>query len=235
VHELLRGSAALEAELDTALSELATAIAALTQLEADLAGVAVQQRVRLGPLHARLAELRHAVVMTRMKDEPLFASIVWEQARKQLELAAEQPRPEPDADARALWKTLAKRLHPDRADSPEDRTEREEWMKLLTQAWSAGDVEQLRRIDEQTRNRTPGRPPDATSSLTDEIAAVRAELTAVRLRSRALVASDLGRMLRRHREDQAVVCYYFVGLEADLQLQIMSAEQELRALLREAA
>jgi hypothetical protein len=221
---LIPGSAALAAELAVVQAELAAATQTLEQLERDLAAVAAERRRRLGPLYARLAEVKHALLMAKMRDEPLFAKVLWEQARKEFEPPVE-PRPAPDDEVRGLWRTLVKRLHPDLASDPDDRHRREEWMKRLTHAWSSLDVDELRRIESLTRAGTDAERP----ALKDELAAVRAELVAVQERFVELVASDVGHLLRRHRAHEATGSDYFLGLEADLELQIFTAEQELQA------
>lgn len=236
--------AALELDLFNSRLELAQFNA---ELERRLG--ALQQR--LEALEVELAEARRASARRTLWGEQAASPDLPDDAVAQYQsvwgrgaqtLPADPPRPtEPDAQQEAelkqLYRTLAKRFHPDLAATAADRDGRAARMAEVNAAYAAQDLAQLRRLAEapdhpaaEPATPTPKTRAELLAELraeTDRLAALAASLEAeldhlagtpaVQLKLEALFARRAGRDL-------------VAEMAADLEAEIRRAEAELTAL-----
>lgn len=172
------------AELET---ELRTLREALVRFEAVC-------HARVGDLLEQLRDVAEAIARFERQldptlgDEDFDPSFVDDQfAGSGGSFDAESAEPPPDrdkrprrrllaadeADAKRMYKDLARRFHPDLALSDEDRREREAMMQLVNEAYRARDVAELRSLYVRTEAADPAfgdRP------IADRLAWARAEL-----------------------------------------------------------
>lgn len=98
---------------------------------------------------------------------------------------------EAERELRSLYRSLARRFHPDLCDSEHDRLRRQEMMLGINEAWHDRDLDQLRGIDRESAHEG-GR--DARGSFAERVLWARAEC----LRLDDLIA-ELSRKLRALR------------------------------------
>ena len=101
---------------------------------------------------------------------------------------------ETEAELRTLFRSLARRFHPDLCDSEHDRMRRQEIMLRINEAWHHRDLHMLQRIDRESAHEG-GR--DARASFVERVLWARAEcrrlderIDALTRQLRALRASD---------------------------------------------
>jgi len=68
------------------------------------------------------------------------------QISRYLTLMASNKKFRPSAQLKQLYREVAKRIHPDLATDPEERTRREQLMALVNQAYESGNEDRLREI-----------------------------------------------------------------------------------------
>jgi hypothetical protein len=153
-----------EAELAKKLEELAALESRLAELELQLFNLRLEltdfERLycaKVGPVYAELDELEALIAekIARAKPHDPEAQETAAAARQQAEasrqvatdaLAAPQERPTRSQTLRDLYKTAAKRLHPDLARDEADRKIRERLMTEANLAYERGDEARLRAI-----------------------------------------------------------------------------------------
>lgn len=86
------------------------------------------------------------------------AERLFEERAEALEPEPEPPAPRRDESLKSLYRSLARRFHPDLATTEEERIRFGEWMTRINQLYRDGDAEGLRRIAEQAGGE---REPDA--------------------------------------------------------------------------
>ena len=136
--------AGLEADLVERELRLATLRAELAAFEAEYLRVVGRRYAELDEVTARLAEARAA-----RRPNDVRAQESASEARQAADAAAAEvrdgasPEPaavfEPTADLRTLYRTLARRLHPDLASTDDDRERRHEWMAKVNDAYQRQD------------------------------------------------------------------------------------------------
>ena len=140
--------AALEADLVEQELHLSTLQARLAAFKAEYLRVVGVRYADLDDLRARIAEARVAQAPT---DDAVQAAA--SQARAAAESSAAEahgrashgPTPpfDPPVEIKTLYRTIARRLHPDLAATDEERACRHEWMAKVNDAYQRQDSEAL--------------------------------------------------------------------------------------------
>ncbi|MGW1990037.1 hypothetical protein [Embleya sp. NPDC001921] len=144
----------------------------VTTLQVELDNLAIVHHRRLGPLYERLdeldaliaeaiaahtgdpADIRRAVelrgVVTDMPDLDSLLGALDGAGRGEAGEAAEEPLPVPEvhrvspgAEARKLFRELARRAHPDLVQDPEEKQRRGTFIARVNAAYARGDVTEL--------------------------------------------------------------------------------------------
>lgn len=167
MHQPVKSRKPEEAELAKKREELASLEARLAELELQLFSLRLElgefERLycaKVGPVYAELDELDALIAekIARAKPRDPRAQEAAGAARQQAEasrrvatdaLAAPQGRPARSQTLRDLYKTAAKRLHPDLARDEADRKIRERLMTEANLAYERGDEARLRAILEE--------------------------------------------------------------------------------------
>jgi len=135
--------------------------------------------------------------------------------------------PTDEAEAKRLYRELAKRCHPDIAPDEEERARRVELMQRINEAYRARDLRVLRLIRREAEAADPnfsGRPlserlvwiQEDRDRFAAELAEIQAEVT-------ALQRSELYRLCRRHEAGQQVMD----ELEDDLERRLREEGRRL--------
>ncbi len=176
-------------ELDAARAALAARQERIAQLELDLlnsnnelAAFNAEIEQRLGPLQRRLetleaelVEARHTASRKAMWGDRASSPDVPEDVVRQYQRVwGRDPNPAPakpaasaapsapaeDGELRTLYRSLAKRFHPDLAADPSEKPWREELMARVNAAYSAQDLAALRQLaNERPQPPQPPAPP----------------------------------------------------------------------------
>jgi hypothetical protein len=138
---------------------------------------------------------------------------------------------EAEAEAKRLYRGLAKRCHPDFARDDEERRRRVGLMQQVNEAYRARDLPTLRRLH---REAEAADPAFARRPLAERLAWVRADLLrleaeAADLRAEiaALRATEAYRLWRRHEAGEPV----FEALEDDLEKRLVAEGRRLDRLV----
>lgn len=132
-----------------------------------------------------------------------------------------------EASVRDVFRRLALALHPDRATSEEDRRERTEVMKRLSQAFQAGDLAAL--LEAEQRWLSGARDPSAGPNLEAQCSALERAVTALKEQLRALRA-EVKELKRSPEIALAESMARGPGKGAD---ELREAEEEVRAELQQ--
>jgi hypothetical protein len=145
-------------ELALLRAELAERELFLTNLRAELAAFEGRYLRQVGKLYAELDEWNAKIAERLAKEEGTEESrSAAAQARTQADEsdsavhgeAAEAQEFIPSAELKALYREVAKRVHPDLATDEADRQRRDQFMAEANAAYQRGDAEALRRILEE--------------------------------------------------------------------------------------
>lgn len=194
-HDDLEGLRARLTEVEALCGERAAHVARVTS---DLDAFRIRYRQRVGTLHDRLDELDLAIaeaelgeLSKRLGDEATRPSASPPDA------GPAPPRYTSDA-VRALFRDVAKAIHPDLARDEGARDRRHSLMIEANRAYALGDEEQLRCILqawERSPEAVPGSHPEATRlRLVRRIAQVEEQLDRLGVDLHELQASPLGQL-----------------------------------------
>jgi hypothetical protein len=166
--EIVRHLTPEEEELLRKREEFATIRANLAERELELADFRSQLAVfqgrymrQVGVLYAELDDWQARIAELQAKFDGSEsvrerAAQAREQARTTYEAAhgeaSRAPDFQPSADLKALFREVAKRIHPDFAKGAEDEQRRTRLMAHANEAYSRGDAEALRRILDEYRD-----------------------------------------------------------------------------------
>jgi hypothetical protein len=146
---------------------------------------------------------------------------------------AEEPR-SVDPDLRDLFRRAAKSLHPDTANSEEERERRTRLMAAVNQAYERGDAEAIRRIVEGESARPEAVEGNDTAArlvrTLRKIAQVRARFDELVELQQALERDPMWRLFVDSRDEWLAGGDPLAADEADLRRRILSAEARLEAL-----
>ncbi len=179
----------------------------LTNLRAELAAFEGQYLRQVGTLYAELDEWNAKIAEQLAEEEGTEESrSAAAQARAQAEESDSAVHGEaakarafiPSAELKALYREVAKRVHPDLATDEADRQKRERLMAEAKAAYQRGDVEALRRILEDYESspesvRGAGIAADLARVIR-QIGQVRSRLSQVELEIAALINSDIAKL-----------------------------------------
>lgn len=216
--EIVRHLTPEEEELLRKREELAAVKAALAERELELADfrrqlAAFQGRYmrQVGVLYAELDDWQAKIAELQAKldgSESVRerAAQAREQARTTSEAAhgeaSRAPDFQPSADLRALFREVAKRIHPDFAKDAEDEQRRTRAMAQANEAYSRGDAEALQRILDEYRDGSDSVPGEGIgaelirlirqiSQAKKRLAAIDKELDELRQGEIALLRQDV--------------------------------------------
>ena len=141
--------AALEADLVERELELSTLQAELAAFEAEYLRVVGRRYAELDALRARIAQAHAARHPTDEVARKAASAATETAARSAAEVEDCAPKEsarefDPPADLKTLYRTLARRLHPDLAATDAERERRHEWMARVNEAYRRQDAEALR-------------------------------------------------------------------------------------------
>lgn len=140
--------AALEADLVEWELRLSTLQADLAAFEGEYLRVVGTRYAALDDLRAQIAEAQAA----RKPSDPTARAAAAkaretanDSAAEARDRAAQKPTPcfDPPAELKTLYRTIARRLHPDLAATDDDRARRHEWMAKVNEAYQRQDSEGL--------------------------------------------------------------------------------------------
>lgn len=114
---------------------------------------------------------------------------------------------EPSAQLKDLYRRLAKKCHPDLTTDPSEKAFRHEVMCRIREAYDAGDLEALRRIEAETAEHAIPSPVQGLKrelrELKRRLAQLNARLAAVEQELTELQASELWRLFQQWKEWQS--------------------------------
>ena len=247
--EIVRHLTPEEEELLRKREELAAVKAALAERELELADFRSQLAVfqgrymrqvavlyaELDDWQAKIAELQAKLDGSESVRER--AAQAREQARTTYEAAhgeaSRAPDFQPSADLRALFREVAKRIHPDFAKDAEDEQRRTRAMAQANEAYSRGDAEALQRILDEYRDGSDSVPGEGIgaelirlirqiSQAKKRLAAIDKELDELRQSEIALLRQDVESAARDGRN-------LLEELAAAARDQIVKAKKEYEA------
>lgn len=225
------------AELYDALAERRERVAALElelfEARSELANFMAEVERRLGPLEARVEELERKLTNARRQasrraqwgeraergDLPPDVLEQFERTWRRSGAASDSPPKSKSTrvskeEIKQLYRSLAKRFHPDLTVDPEHKRYCEQIMAQINEAYTNGDVAKLRELKD-----TPVRPvPEREKTREEIVVEMRAELRRLDGVIRQL-ESALGRLTRSH--------------DVQLMLEASMARSQGRDLLRE--
>jgi hypothetical protein len=229
----------LQADLAAVAEELALAEAELAEARALLRVFARAHDRLLAPLHAELDEIEARIAeacaaASGHPDDIRDAQKARASARESAASAgnvsgqagpAARPEP-PPAEAKVLYRALARRSHPDLGSGDADRERRRTFMIRVNDAYARGDVDLLRLLaaewdgDAAAAAGADGSGPDRLSRLRSMVAAARGRLARVRAELADVTGSGLGPLLFTERPP---------GLEAALgRLDVLAGQLRSR-------
>lgn len=239
------------AELEALQYELAHRELELTTLQATLEDFERRYLRIVGAKLARLDELdaRIANVLTLLNPQDPATAQRAAQAKAQAEDSAqawgggeESAEPasqpfQPGEELKALYRQLAKAVHPDLATDPAERERRTKWMVQVNAAYRAGDESGLQALLAEWQNSPENVTGDGVGAelirLIRQIAQVQNRLLAVAAELEELRASDLFALHEKAAEAQRNGSDLLVVLAAEVEVQITHKRTQLDALLNE--
>ena len=239
-----------ERELLRKLAELEIAENLLTERELELASLLTQLRTFdgryariVGVLLARLDELEAAAAAHRARQQPQDASAQARaheaRARAQesastVETATTHHAVEQSDELRALYRRIARLVHPDLATDAESRSVRTRWMAQANRAYEAGDqaaLEKLLRDWSERPESVPGESVGAQLVRTiRKIAQVRSRLDAIARELAALRKSSRYELMEQVATAEKDGRDLLAQMAARVAAQIEEAEENLSLL-----
>lgn len=216
--EIVRHLTPEEEELLRKREELATVRTTLAERELELADFRSQLAVfqgrymrQVGVLYAELDDWQAKIAELQAKRDGSEstrerAAQAREQARATYESAhgeaSKAPDFPPSADLKALFREVAKRIHPDFAKDTEDEQRRTRAMAQANEAYSRGDAETLQRILDEYRDGSDSVPGEGIgaelirlirqiSQAKKSLAAIEKELSELQQSEIALLRQDV--------------------------------------------
>ena len=206
--------AVLEEELTALGEELARAEAALVEARGLLKAFTRAHDRVMAPLYAELDEIEARIAEIcaagsgrpdDLRDARHARARAGGSARAAETAAGLEAVPPPPAEARPLYRALAKRCHPDLGVDEADRERRRAFMIRVNDAYARGDIGLLRLLArewEAAEGAVPGRDggPDRLSRLRAAVETARGRLAQVRAELAEVTRTGLGLLLFGEQE-----------------------------------
>jgi hypothetical protein len=252
--EFVRHLTPEEEELLRKREELAAVRANLAERELELADfrsqlTAFQGRYmrQVGVLYAELDDWQARIAELQAKldgSEPARerAAQAREQARTTHEAAhgeaSKAPDFQPSADLKALFREVAKRIHPDFAKGAEDEQRRTHLMAKANEAYSRGDAEALQRILDEYRDGSDSIPGEGIGAelirLIRQISQAKKSLAAIEKELSELQQSEIAQLRQDVETARKDGRNLFEELAASVRERIAQAKGEYESFSREA-
>jgi hypothetical protein len=202
-------TAVLEDELAALGEELAKAETALAEARGLLKAFTRAHDRVMAPLYAELDEVEARIAEIcaagsgrpdDLRDARAARARAGESARAAETAASLEAVPPPPAEARPLYRALAKRCHPDLGIDEADRERRRAFMIRVNDAYARGDIDLLGLLTrewEAAEDAAAGRDggPDRLSRLRTAVEAARSRLAQVRAELAEVTGTGLGPLL----------------------------------------
>jgi hypothetical protein len=208
----------------TFVARFAPLYAELDRLEAEIARLLADRSGARGP--AATAARAWADAAEAQADESAAAA---EQS-----LGEPHPRSEPTTDLKALYRQVAKAVHPDLASAEAERARRTRVMAKASEAYAAGDEQALRRILDAEETRPEAIIGDDVGARLVRVlrkqAQIRMRLAELDELTRSLNSDPLFVLFEQSRDAWEVGGDPLAGDERHLRMAIRSARSRLAAL-----
>ena len=140
--------AGMEADLVERELELSTLQAALAAFEAEYLRVVGRRYAELDDIKARIAEAqaaRHPADEGAREAASAARETADASAAQTADRAPQEPAPpfDPPADLKTMYRTIARKLHPDLASTDDERARRHDWMARVNDAYQQQDCDAL--------------------------------------------------------------------------------------------
>ena len=235
--------AALEGDLVEWELKLSTLRAALAAFEREYLRIVGCRYAALDDLQAQIAEAR---AVRQPNDGAAWAAAAGARqtadnsAAEVQDRAAQEPMPsfEPRPELKTLYRTIARRLHPDLASTDDERARRHEWMAKVNDAYQQQDSEALAALLfawEASPESVSG--TGVASDLVRvirQIAQVRRRINSIHQAIDTLEAGRLYTLYEKCRRRRRAGTNLLDELAKRLDMQIATARRELAALEAEA-
>ena len=235
--------AKLEADLVEQELQLSTLQAELAAFRNEYLRVVGRRYAELDDLKARIAEIKAA---RRPSDDSAKAAA--SKARKTADDSAAQAhhgatdapvrRFDPRPEIKTLYRTIARRLHPDLASTDDDRARRHKWMAKVNDAYQRQDYEALRTLLASWEASPESVSGTGVSSdlvrVIRQIAQVRRRLDSIRQAIDTLKAGEIYTLRQKCNARRDAGGNLLEEMAERLDTQIAAATRELTALEAEA-
>jgi predicted nucleic acid-binding Zn-ribbon protein len=247
---------ALQAELDQIRPRLIEAEAQLAERLAAVSAFEYRVRARLESLSHRLDAVQNEVDALRHELRRYEEDLLFGDDRRttgqdgepwrfdnvaaggdfRYRARSETARPAPEGKRlvalKQLYRSLARRFHPDLAPDETERAYRTDLMMAINAAYAAGDLEALERLalEPDSVSRAPRSPEELAATLQREIDRCRRRLEEIGAELAALERHDSARLLRRAERAAAEGRDLLAELAADLRRRITEKMAERDAL-----
>ena len=217
---------------------LAERLAAISAFEYKVRARLESLSHRLDTLQAEIDELRRELrryidIVDDLPDSAQRAGDSWRFEESAASSGAyryravtEAPRPAPEgkrlATLKQLYRTLARRFHPDLALNEADRAYRTDLMMAINAAYAAGDLERLEALagEPDSVSREPQTLPELAEALQREVDHCRRRLDEIAAELATLDKHNSARLMKRVERAAAVGRDLLAELAADLRLRI---------------
>lgn len=248
----------LQAELETLSGQLVEQEAALSERLAAISAFEFTLRARIGHLSQKLDELDDAIKTLKQQlrrlgddwfdnDAPFDTTESWSMGDaaaegdyryRQAHADAEAPpvalSQTETADLKALYRTLARRFHPDLALDAADRERCTQLMMAINAAYAAGDLARLQQLaqepDAADRIEHAQTDEQLAAALAREIERIQARLAEIKQELARLNRHRSAKMMREAARADAAGRDYFAGLAARMQKEIAARQAQRDSL-----